>query len=264
MPKGHLHGLVRSNDAGDTAQDINVTAGEAQDTANGNNITLASEITKKTDATWAAGDDAGGMASGVSLTNGMTLHVHVILNPTSGAVDVGFDSSVTAANLLADAVVVAAGFTKYRRIGSIVLTAGATTVRNFTQYPGGEFWPDVPVLDVSATNPGTSAVTETLASVPTGVKMKAIMNVFLDGGANACQAYLSSLDTTDAAPSDSVAPLGAVGFIDTGANDGFGVGHIEVWTNTSAQIRSRLVASDSSTRLEIVTLGWVDPRGMDD
>lgn len=264
MPRGHLWGLTLSNDAGRPTLDVNVTAGECRDTANGNNITLATEITKQTDADWAEGDDAGGFPqTALTLTANTGYHVHLLLNATTGAVDMGFDTSVTAVNLLADAAVFAAGYTKYRRIGAIRTAAAATTILGFTHYHGGEFWLDVPVLDVTTTNPGTAAVTETLTTVPIGVAMKAIVNVFYDGGSSSGAAYLSPLDTTDAVASVTAAPLGTVGFQDLGVDDGIGQGPVGIWTNTSAQIRSRVSNSSASTRLEIATLGWIDTRGRD-
>ncbi len=49
----------------------------------------------------------------------------------AGAVDFGFDTSVDATNLLADANVIAGGFTKYRRVGSI-LTDASSNIIGFT------------------------------------------------------------------------------------------------------------------------------------
>ena len=72
--------------------------------------------------------------------------------------------------------------------------------------------------------------------------------------------YLSSLDVMDMAASATVAPLGILGDLVSG-NTGAAIGYGEVWTNTSAQIRSRMAVSGAADVLKICTLGWVDRRG---
>ena len=59
-----IGGMILSRDAGDVANDVNVTAGECRDTTDAANIVLASEMTKQMDVVWAVGDDAGGLDTG--------------------------------------------------------------------------------------------------------------------------------------------------------------------------------------------------------
>jgi hypothetical protein len=59
--RDHIAGMLVSLDA-DAAHDINVTSGECRDSADSFDISRAAEYTKKIDAAWAAGDDAGGLA----------------------------------------------------------------------------------------------------------------------------------------------------------------------------------------------------------
>jgi len=72
-------------------------------------------------------DDAGGFPSGLSLTADTAYYVYVIAK-ADGTVDAGFDSSITAANLLSDAT----GYTKYRRIATI-RTDSASNIRAYKQ-----------------------------------------------------------------------------------------------------------------------------------
>ena len=109
--------------AADTAHDITIVTGTARDAVNAQFITLGSAITKQIDANWAAGTNAGGFPSGLTIASNTWYRVFVIRNPTSGAVDAGFDTSATAATLLADAT----GFTQYALVGW-VLTDGSANI----------------------------------------------------------------------------------------------------------------------------------------
>ena len=96
--RGYLSGLILENDSGDTSHDIKIDVGMARSADNDTTLVLTNALTKKIDATWASGDDAGGMASGVSLTADTWYHLFIIYNPTTEATDVVFDTSITNAN----------------------------------------------------------------------------------------------------------------------------------------------------------------------
>lgn len=246
LPRGYLVGFGLSNNATDATNDIDIAAGECRDSTDTVDIVLASGMTKRLDATFAAGSGNGGLDTG-SIAN-TTYHVHAILNPSSGAVDVLFSTSASAPTL-------PAGYTKSRRIGSFIRAAGA--ILPFLQRGDWSFFKD-PRQDVSGSNPGTSAVTRTL-SVPTGIKVLAKMAIRLSVGTTGTRMYLSDLDATDAVPSDTYLTLAALNVTNLAET-----GQAEVWTDTAAGIRSRFSFSDASTSLSISTLGWVDRRGRDD
>lgn len=258
--RSYLAGLILSNDTGDTEHDIAIAVGICADSTNTYTITLASILTKQIDATWAAGDDAGGMNDGEVVGNATWYHVHLLYNTTTGGVDAGFDTSVTAANLLADTAVVAAGYTKYRRIGS-VLTDGSANILQFVQY-GDEFYYLAPKQDVNVNNPGTDAVTRTL-STPLGVITQAILHTGGIPGTAYLYIYLSALTVNDYAPALSGTAGCTFAVEVTGATDARVMGQARIFTNTASQIRSR-VAYSSSLTFYIYTLGWVDRRGKDD
>jgi hypothetical protein len=123
----------------------------------------------------------------------------------------------------------------------------------------GDFFQFLDPAVVSATNPGTSAVTKTLTQVPTGLNLRVVVNVAVGlHAASAVRAYLSDLDINDEAASPSAAPLATAG---SGAQDQLGHGQAVIRTNTSAQIRSRIDNSDATTVLRIAPLGYYDNRG---
>ena len=244
LPQGYQSGCILSNHAGDTAHDINGTAGEWRNAANDGDLKFASEQTKQIDATWASGDAAGGLAATLTVANDTWYHLFEIL--VSGTVEIGIDTSVVAATLIAQN-----GATKYRRIGS-VKTDGSANVLPFIQVADEFWWKTPPALDVDNATPGTTANTGTL-TVPLGVRVKARIN--MNTSSTGQVLYVSDLAVTDVAASQAATPLGNIG----GTSDVWG--NTEVWTNTAKQIRYR---SSANTGVRIATLGWRDPRGKDD
>lgn len=245
--RGYLFGLTLSNNASDAVNDIDIAAGAAaSDATVPVTMTLSSILTKRLDAAWAVGTGNGGLDTG-AIANA-TYHVWLIQRSDTGVVDGCLSLSATSPTFGGN---IPTAYDRKRLVGSVVRVSGS--LRLFTQRGDDVMW-STPILDVSATSAGTAAVTRTL-SVPTGRVFQAIMNVKLDSsGGNSV--YLSALTEADLAPSGSAAPLGSVG---TAANTV--VEQSRVWTNTSAQIRSRQLLGGASDTLLIATIGYVDTRG---
>ncbi|PSL23481.1 hypothetical protein [Dyadobacter jiangsuensis] len=241
-----------TSNAADVANDITIAGGVWFATDEGTVIQSVA-MTKQQDATWAAGNNAGGMQSGSAKANNQTIDLFAIYNPTTYAVDYKFVPSGTA-------FVASSGFTERRRIASFK-TDATGAIRPYAQR-GDEFEYLTPILDVSDASPVTTAVLKTL-SVPIGLKLKASVNASItNGNAGGFAAlYLSAPDTVDLAPSATVAPLATLQGQD-GANSSVVGGEATCWTNTSGQIRTRVAASNSN--LYISTLGYFDKRGRDD
>jgi hypothetical protein len=249
--RGYIDGLIMST-AGSSAT-MSIATGVAIDSTATAMMKLAASISKTTSA-WAVGTGNGGLDTG-TIANNTWYHFYEIMRTDTGVVDVVFSTSASAPTLPAN-------YTLYRRIGS-AKTNGSAQWTAFVQ-DGDYFRLRASVLDVNASNPGTSATLRTLASVPTGINVFAIFNGGVRNTASGVDApcYFSDPAANDEAPSFTVAPLtsspntansaGAV--IDSYAQH-------TIRTNTSAQIRTRLLASDASTTLNIATLGWIDSRG---
>jgi hypothetical protein len=252
LMRGHLGGLRLLNNAVDVTNDIDFQVGEAvsDDALIANRVLLnAGAMTKRLDAVWAAGSAAGGLAAADNLTGAKTLAAW-IFRRTGGVDDYFFSTSLSPT--------IPDSGTKKRRIGWVLWDG--SKVQRFIQY-GDQFNIYTPLLDVDATNPGTAAVTYTLASIPVGAPVEAILNVVLVMGAVVGNVYLSDLGIPDVAPSFTVAPLGQIG---NTAGAGSYSGQVRVRTNALAQIRSRLSGSDGSTILKILPTGWLDTRGRED
>lgn len=247
---GHLYGLTLSNNVADATNDIDVAVGVAIDSTNAYVMTLGSAITKRLDAAWAVGNNGGGLDTGAIANN--TYHVFLIKRVDTGVVDVLFSASPTSPTLPTN-------YTLFRRIGSILRETGAIVA--FAQR-GDIFLRANASPDVSATDPGTAAVTRTLA-VPNLIAVDAMINVYLSVGAaagNGSLAYISSFDQADAAPDGTTAPLASVAAAKQAATN-VASAPMQVRTTTSRTIRSRLSVSDANIALRIATLGWIDTRG---
>ena len=250
LPRGYLSGLGLSNNSSDTEHDIDIAVGEARDTADGVDLTIASTFTKKIDATWASGSGNGGMANGVSLAGDTWYHVYLV-ELDAGGTDAGFDTSTTAANLVATSGVASA----YRRIGS-VLTDSSSNILNFTQFQN-EFIYDVQINNVNGSALGTSRVLQAV-SAPLGFETQAILGLLgvVSGSNSGVRITLTHPNVTDATPaSDNVNNAGE----NSSNNNGtWASGTHIVRTNTSSQVAFR---QDFNSTVYINTNGYIDERG---
>jgi hypothetical protein len=175
----------------DSDHDIDITAGRILDSTKTTVLEGVAE-TKQIDAVWAAGTNAGGLASGVSLTADTWYHVFRT-DDGSGGVAHGFDTDINAANLLADT-----GGSKYRLLVS-VLTDGSSNIVGYSHQGNNVDMDDISE-DFNNASPGTAANLVT-ATVPTGYPVDAKVSVRL---ANSTQAFalITATLQTDVAPAD--------------------------------------------------------------
>lgn len=240
LSKGHIDGLITSNNTTDAAHDIDVATGKCRSIDDTTDIKLSSLITKQIDAAWAAGTNAGGLASGVSLTAN-TKYFVFILGFEGGTADVGFDTSSTAVNLLADAAVIAAGYNKYRRIGS-VLTDGSSNILAYHQY-GDYFYFDTPILDYS--NP---ALTTTFVTITLSTPLAECTAILTGRGGTVGQTVY--IKPTICTGNPTIVTFG-------NSTEG---GQALIVTNSSSQVD---VATNvgGGANCDIETQGWIDFRG---
>ena len=241
--------IVLSNGT-DADHDIDFTTGRFIFSDYSGEAFIASALVKQLDATWAAGDAAGGRAAGVSLSNTTTYHCFGLSNSSGSVTDIGFDTSVTAANLIADAAVISAlgASAKYKILGS-VLTDGSANIKPFIQ--NEKRFRLLTRTESSSTLVGgaTTAIT-LLGDTPVG-RQTLGQYIFLmtDNVNNAI--LLTSFDEADVAATttncDARMPSGSE-WVSIKS---------DIVTNTSAQIRGR--QSDASLDdFEMITRGWVD------
>lgn len=244
LPLGYKSGLILSNNTTDATNDIDIAVGKCRDSTDADDIVLASAITKRLDASWTVGTNQGGLDTG-SIAN-TTYHVWIIKRSDTGVVDVLFSTSATAPTMPTD-------YDYKRRIGSIVRLSGA--IKAFVQ-DGNHFSWATPVGDVNSVNPGTSAVTRTL-TLPTGIRIRADVSVAGTGVSAATDnpqgILISDLSTNDTTPSNILCTIFVYSTVPVRLAT-----VTTVYTNTSAQIRSRVQVSTANTVLYISTYGWTD------
>ena len=251
LPYGYFAGL---NTVRESINDIAIGVGAARDFADSGNMKNTAVLTKQFDNDWAEGDDAGGFPE-TALTQLVDTWYHLfIIGKTDGsAVDGGFDTALTASNLLGDAAVSSAGYTTYRRVGSVRTDgATATTVLDYTQLGNHFIWA-ASIGDEATTFTLGSRQTVTLTGVPPDVSVLAEMNYqFSDGSSfNINVSQLSANDEAptlaDAAPNATLIKIGA----DT-------VGRLIVRTDTSAGFGVHATGTGSLDNVNFSALGWID------
>jgi len=256
LGSGGLYGMSLANESGTSTTKITISAGQCRDSLNGNNIILAAPITKDLTAVWAVGTGNGGRDTG-SLSNGQTWHVFAILNPTSGVVDALFSQSPTAPTL-------PTGYTKFRRLGSILLDAAATTIRLFTQ-TGDWFFLKTRSADFAAQANGSVTPYLRVISVPAGIRVEAALYFQSQGTANTT-AYLSGIyDPAFGVPpafggTTQRAQIRRFGVKDTTSADvSYGTAIVRQFTDTAKQVYT--YSSDTADVIALGVLGWRDDRG---
>lgn len=234
-----LNGLVLST-VGASAT-FTTAAGAAGDSS-GRLMILASSLAKTTSG-WAVGASNGSLDTGGIATN-TWYHVWIIKRVDTGVVDILTSLSATAPTMPTN-------YTLKRRIGAMK-TDGSSQWKAFVQV-GDEFLWLVPVQDVSTSTLTTAQSLDGL-SVPAGIQVTALLRGDMNHASANTIVLVNSPDATNAAPS-----AGNFTAIQQVAGQALALGELRIRTNTSGQVRSR--SSASNTTLELVTYGWIDPRG---
>jgi hypothetical protein len=250
FPRGYIDGFIMSNEA-DADHDIGISVGKCRDENDSLSISLSAAITKQIDAVWAAGTNQGGFPSGLGVVAIDTWYHVFVISKTDGITsDAGFDTSLTATNLLADA---GAEYTVYRRVGS-VLTDGAANIIEFYQYGDNFFWKNPP-LDVNGAATGVVVNNITL-STPNGVRTLAKFNWRV--GTSDGSVYWKTTDVDDEAPDTALAPLASLSWSNSTTSP-MGA-YMETITSLASVVNVRTSINQA---LYVSTIGWQDFRGKD-
>jgi hypothetical protein len=94
LPRDYIGGLRVSNNTTDAAHDLDIAPGEARAADNTDDLILNTAITKRIDANWAVGNNAGGLDSGSVAANSIYA-IWLIKRSDTGVVDVLFSTSFT-------------------------------------------------------------------------------------------------------------------------------------------------------------------------
>jgi hypothetical protein len=236
--KGEIAGLELSVPSAGAGSQTNVTISAGSTTRF--KQWLTSTLTKDLSSNWAVGDTNGGLATGSAAAD-TWYYVFLILNSGTSVVDAGFDTSLTAVNLLA-----ASGYDKYRLLGAVKTKNASTDLHIILQDEEQFRWETSNDADTYTTNPGRATRTTYTLDVPPLVRVQAVVHaaaLFNDAPnpGEQCALYFTDLGMTD-----TTLDVGAVGAVGNAlgqisgqriaANSSFVQGEVRIMTNTSGQI----------------------------
>ena len=242
LPENYLTGLNLANVIGGNGSII-VDTGSARDASNTADMVLSSTLTKAIGSTWAAGDVAGGMFSGVSLTADTWYHFFIIKKDSDGSVDAGYDTSITAANI-------PGGYTAYRRVGSVLYGTGGSYLDLFFQHGDYFFWKSQ-IIVLDTTTPATSAGSFP-TQTPSDIEVEGIFNVVLQNPTD-CRVDLFSYGVSSTNPGWQSACVS----VDAGSTSAMNE-VIKTAYDNSIEYDS---TNSSVTHLYVTTKGFIDSRG---
>ena len=227
----------------DSDHDIDFTAGNFN-FDDGSGQAVATALTKQIDASWTAGDNAGGLDTG-SVAADTTYYMFAIWNPTTSTADFLFSTSHVSPTL-------PSGYTKKKRIAAL-RTDGSSNIRNgkYLFNPDGSYHFEyaTKILDLTIAGSAATSKTNFAVTVPrdTIVKVRASMY-----RANATDAYVNLLSPYD----NSLSPTFANADL---LSDVAYLGAIEknILSNDSGQI-SYISSSATLDNFNVTTLGWFD------
>lgn len=254
---GGIYGFIMSNTAGNPTTQITIQAGQCRNSLNNANITLAAPLNKRLDVAWAVGNNNGGRDAG-ALANGQTWHMFVILNPTTAVVDALFSQSPTAPTL-------PAGFTKFRRVGTVVLEVASTLIRQFLQ-TGDWFMLKVRGADFAVQgNGGGVPYLRSVPSAPAGIKTE-LRIYFQSNGTIDNNAYLSGIFDPDfgvppafGGPTQWAQVRRVAGQTPGGTQYAYGTVVLQQFSDSNKQVYT--FSNDNSDVIAFGVLGWRDERG---
>ena len=236
-------GLICSNDT-DASHDVAISVGGVRDATNVVNMSLAAILTKRIDAAWAVGDDAGGMDTGaVGASTGY--YLWLIKRSDTGVVDMLFSLSGTSPTMPTNY--------DFKRLIGFVTTDASSNIVGFTHSGGDYFFYSDNIKDINDATI-TSETYETAAvSVPAG----ALAHIY---------GHLSNL--TSSQPADGrlfINPVGSAtlneqyetfGAVETSGNIDRMTDIGFVLTDSSSQLRYTTRETSGTATVIITTIGF--------
>ena len=250
--------ITISNNLGTPNTDIDFTGGNVVASDGSSQIRLPSAITMRLQSTggWNAGNNGNMLLSGARASNS-TYHLFAMLNPTTGAVEIG--ALLGVAGTVPDPTsVLPSGYTKYGLIESL-LTDSSGNIIPFTHYANqfeNRIILRVPVLDMNA-NASSTASLPTI-STPLGRQVQADLQAkYLINTATTItvNGLLTSPSQADTAPTSSLFNFRAennnsLNYLNFSNYNNF------ILTDTLSRVRIRSNQTTNTFNTSITTNGW--------
>lgn len=244
--------ITIANNATTPNTDIDFTAGVFQfNDGTGQAVSTAMTKRLQSSGSWSAGT-AGNMLLTGAKANSSTYHLYAIYNPATGVSDYG--ALLGIAGTAPDPTsVLPSGYTKFRRVGSILTDASgnilAFTCRaNYVEYAA-------PVLALTGASQGINSETLRTINIPLGVAVRA--NVQISAGASSAGSGHIKIYS----PYQTQATLSGTdgyGYVSNGVTNG--LANSIVLTNKSAQVKTNFFANTGSPTITVAinVMGYED------
>lgn len=244
---GYLFGLTASNNVLDADHDIDFSIGAAaSDNADPLVMRLASGLTKRADAAFAAGSGNGAMVAGETMPASGTVHWWLIMRDDA-SVDICCNNHASSGLNPA----LPAGYVYKRRICSLITDSssrfiGFTQVGNFFEFKATQ-------LAINTTAVGTSP-TAFVVNVPLGIIVDVFLRAVMNKNGTGGSGIVYALSEGNLMPNS---PVGNANFAWNGSGT-FTYSNITVKTSIFGQVFA--VSSAASTLLQASTVGYYDYR----
>jgi hypothetical protein len=224
--------ITISNNVTDPDHDIDFSAGVFQ-FDDGSGQAVASAMTKKLDASWAPGNDAGGLDTG-TVGIDSKYHCFAIYNPTTDISDFLFSASFSSP-------ILPSGYTK-KKWRMTIFTDGSANIKSFSQ--NGKF---IQIGQIEYNDPTVPAsyTDLVLGSCPNDIRVEVTLSVFFSDNVD------NSIDFLDKETNFDYTPM-------TISANNQSRAAISMFTDTSATIQHK-GTSTPATDYVITLLGWKIP-----
>jgi hypothetical protein len=219
----------------DADHDIDFTAGNFN-FDDGSGQAIASALTKQIDATWVAGDNAGGLDTGTVAAD-TTYHMFAIWNPTTETADFLFSASYSSPTL-------PSGYTKKDWVMAVT-TDGSSNIRAFKQ-DGRTI--QVGLVAYNSTTVPASYTDLTFSDIPTDIRVEVELDFYISDNAN------NAIDVRDKVTNFQYSPV-FVNANDTTRN------RIYIFTDTAATIEHKGSVTPATSYV-VTTQGWKIPEDL--
>ena len=223
-------------------------------------ITNPGTFTKDYNVAWSAGSGNGGKPSSVTVLANTQYHDFIISKP-DGTVDFGFDTSLIAANLLADAS--SDGFTRYRRVRSHFTKPLSTDINPMINV--GDYYTYLEAIEdsVQSTN-STNVLTNVLLTIPNDIPLIArVVSAMLGRTNTATTSGTSWVFDTNGLDVDTANRTLSLSILQSpGLFNASGSSHAQI-TTTDGTINT-IISGDGFSLMSytLYTIGWIDNRGV--
>lgn len=235
---------------------VEIGPGACRSFDNAMNLVVSSTLHRTATAQWVTAATGGGRALAATLGNKQTYHFFVFKTAAS-TIDIGFDTVLTASNLMARA-----SATHYRRVGSFQTGTGGSfgshsQLHGYVRFHDGAV--DANATFTATVGNATTPFHSRILRIPTGLKLRAKVAIGGLGGL-ATGIFLRMADGEATGPNPAIGagygPLAYAAVSGQVPAHHFG----DYWTNPSGDLSFCVNSATANCKTQVRTIGWWDPR----